>query len=77
MGDLLHADELHWETGMCSLPSAEGSSLSQPVLPESNPHPLEINRKFSLEFLWPPVTPVVPCVTDSDISYVSDLIFVS
>lgn len=57
--------------------SAEGSSLSQPALPESNLHPLEINRKISLEFLWPPLTPVVPYVTDSDISYVCDLMFVS
>lgn len=62
---------------MFSALSAEGSSLSQSVLPESNPHPLEINRKISLEFLWPPLTLVVPCVTDSDISCVCDLMFAS
>lgn len=61
---------------MFSALSAGGGSQSQPILPESNPYPLGIDRNISLEFLWPPVTPVVLCVTDSDFSYICDLMFV-
>lgn len=77
--DLSHPDEgLPWEAGMGSLPQSVQEEARSHVLFRLNPIRLLLPAVGTPPWIaWLPLTPVVPCVTCSDVTYVRDLILVS